>query len=198
MIDRLITAGFVLTAVFLATLAAAGAANAGTRDHEPATRSYVAKVLVERALLADVTPRDRKGYWQGTECFGDLHGITRTQRRRICYVAAMGFMRGYDVTPYPEFGARDRVRRDQMASVAWRLATYGEDKLPDHAASFIDVNRRSPHADAVRWGAYHGILRGYPGNPATFKPAQPVTRRQVRVIVDRVTRYWATAGRTDR
>lgn len=193
-IDRLISIGFALVLAFLLTLAAAGAANAGTRDHEPATRAYVVKQLVERALLEDVTYPERREYWLGTECFADNYLVSKIQRKRTCFVASLGFMRGYDTGAYPEFGHHDHVRRDQMASIVWRLATYGEELAPDGNGVFIDVSRRNVHEDAIRWGAYTGIIKGYDTTPATFRPAAPVTRRQVRTLVDRVTVYWATGG----
>lgn len=195
MYDRLIKAGFALILAFLLTLAIAGAANAGTRNHEPATRAYVAKVITDRALLEDVTYPERREYWNGTQCAADLHDVSRRLRRRICFVWGLGFMGDTGRNDaYPTFEPHAHVRRDQMATIVWRLATYGEDLPPRHAAVFVDVSSRNVHEDAIRWGALHGVIEGYDTTPATFRPANPVTRKQVRDLVDRVKVFWATGG----
>lgn len=182
-----------LALIFAAFTVAAVPAQAASRADRPATRSYVARVIVERALMADVTKQDRKTLWTGSECFGDREFtvLPRAQRRRICYTAVFGYMgdTGRN-SSYPTFEPDAHIRRDQMASVVWRLATFGEDLAPDGNGVFIDVNRSSVHEPAIRWAALHGIIRGFDTEPATFRPAQPLTRRQARVLVDRVVAHW--------
>lgn len=191
--DRIIRIGWKAVAALMLAfvlLAAAGQAKAATPD-DPATRSYAARIIVERALLADIPNRDRGGLWQGTECMGDGHLVSFTQRRRICYLSALGIMgdTGRNAA-YPTFEPNATITRGQMASIVWRLASQERTVLPAHAAVFIDVRRGSTHEPAIRFGAYHGLIRGYPGQPATFRPDDPVTRRQVRTLVARVVDHW--------
>lgn len=184
-------AAVAAAAVTVADVTPAVAASPGA----PATRHQVANIIVERGLLADVTPRDRSNLWLGSECAADLEALTYYRRRKICYVMALGFMGDTGrSSAYPTFEPHATITRAQMATVVQRLATQESVRMPAHAAVFIDVKRNSTHEPAIRWGAYHGILRGYPTTPATYRPGAPVTVRQARNLVDRVVNHWRTGS----
>ncbi len=195
--DRVIRVGWAALALVMAVLfvlAAAGQAQAASRRDEPASRNYVARVVVERALMSDITTRDRDLLWVGSECFAD-RAFTRLpleQRRRVCYAANFSYLTGYwpDGAAYPVFRPHRKVTRAQMASVAWCLASFERERMPAHTAVFIDVDRGSTHEPAIRWSAYHGLVCGFDTEPAEFRPDAPVSRRHVRVIVARVVEHW--------
>lgn len=183
---RRVAAGCVAFLVILAVLAAAAPAHAAAADR-PATREYITQVIVERAL--HVPAEDLPD----GDCYADRDAFTRTRygtHRAVyaCYVRQLGYMHGTrrNAAGFPVFDPQSRVTRAQMASVIMRMATQERVELPNHAAVFIDVRRGSTHERAIRFGAVHGLIKGYPGTPATFRPDASVTRRQVRVLVGRV------------
>lgn len=192
---RIVVTGCVAFLAALAVIAAAAPAHAS--PDRPTTRSDLARIFVERAVLADVTPRHRSAVsgWGPSECAGDLGGVGYHQRRRICYLMALEVMgdTGRN-SAYPVFEPHELVTRAQAATVVRRLATQERVTMPAHAAVFIDVHRGSVHEPAIRWGAYHGLIAGFDTTPATFRPDDPVTIRQARTLAARVVGYWRAGG----
>ena len=55
---------------------------------------------------------------------------------------------------------------------------------PAHAASFIDVDEQTPHAEDITWLADHKISEGYPDK--TFRPLTPVFRQDMAAFLYRL------------
>lgn len=55
---------------------------------------------------------------------------------------------------------------------------------PAHAASFIDVDEQTPHAEDITWLVDHKISEGYPDK--TFRPLTPVFRQDMAAFLYRL------------
>ena len=96
----------------------------------------------------------------------------------IVWLAANGISKGWAKPDGTfEFRPYATVKRADMAAFLYRLA--GEPKFDaDKAPAFTDVDKETPHRDAIQWLAAEGISTGFKGadGKAEFRPYAEITR----------------------
>jgi hypothetical protein len=88
------------------------------------------------------------------------------------------------INGYPDGSVRPdgKITRAEVALIFWRLLIT-PDKNNDVAATFSDITDDEPYAQAVKYLAQIGILRGY--EDGSFKPSQEVSRAEFAAIAGR-------------
>lgn len=93
------------------------------------------------------------------------------------YVIKYGIMNGYDTGVFAPDGT---VTRAEMVMTLWNLA---ERPQADLIIPFEDVEEGAWYAEAIRWAAAQGIVKGY--TDTVFGPNDRITREQMMTILYR-------------
>ena len=118
--------------------------------------------------------------------FGDLDpGDWADDEIQSCVDA--GIVQGVPGTPLPLYLPTYPVDRGQMAVFVARGMAGGESGVPSGppTATFPDVATGDWNYKHVEYAVAHDVVQGYPGPPAYYAPALPVTRDQMAVFVYR-------------
>ena len=109
--------------------------------------------------------------------FSDVDKNT-SHKDDVAWLAANGISKGWAKPDGTfEFRPYATVKRADMAAFLYRLA--GEPKFDaDKATAFTDVDKETPHRDAIQWLAAEGISTGFKGadGKAEFRPYAEITR----------------------
>lgn len=100
----------------------------------------------------------------------------------INWAAEKGIAKGYDSNT---FAPNDSCTRAQVVSFLWRAAGCPAPKTAK--CPFVDVDKQSPHYQAILWASEKGITEGF--DATHFKPNDTVTRAQF------VTFLWRYEGK---
>lgn len=100
----------------------------------------------------------------------------------INWAAEKGIAKGYDEST---FAPDDSCTRAQVVSFLWRAAGCPAPKTTK--CPFVDVDKQSPHYQAILWASEKGITEGF--DATHFKPNDTVTRAQF------VTFLWRYEGK---
>lgn len=95
----------------------------------------------------------------------------------VDYVNEKGLMNGYGGGV---FAPGENTSRAMMATILWRMEGC---PVVNYLMTFTDVDTSLWYAEAVRWAASEGIIKGH-GNK-TFGPDDLVTREQIAVMLYR-------------
>ena len=74
--------------------------------------------------------------------------------------------------------------RAEAAAALWEAAGS---PVVNYAMAFADVPQEAPYAEAVRWCAAEGYMRGY--DAKTFGPTEPITRQQLAAVLYRYVQH---------
>ena len=99
----------------------------------------------------------------------------------VHYCIENGLMQGVSATSFLPNGSTTRA---QLVTILWRLEGSPETA---GAASFSDVADGAWYAQAVRWAADSGVVKGYENG--SFGPDDAVTREQMVTILYRYAQY---------
>ena len=99
----------------------------------------------------------------------------------VHYCIENGLMQGVSAT---SFLPNDSTTRAQLVTILWRLEGSPETA---GAASFSDIADGAWYAQAVRWAADSGVVKGYENG--SFGPDDAVTREQMVTILYRYAQY---------
>ena len=99
----------------------------------------------------------------------------------VHYCIEAGLMHGISADKFLPDGS---VTRAQLAAILWRLEG---NPAPVSAAGFSDVADGAWYAEAVRWAADSGVVKGYADG--RFRPNDAVTREQMAALLYRFAGY---------
>ena len=99
----------------------------------------------------------------------------------IDYAVVEGLMNGVDATAFAPDGTTTRA---MIATILWRLEGS---PIVDFAHAFTDVADGTWYAEAVRWAAANGIVKGI--TETTFVPDDFITREQFAAMIYRYEQY---------
>ena len=103
----------------------------------------------------------------------------------VDYVLSKGLMQGVGTSKFDPSGGTTRA---MIVTTLWRLE--GE-PVVNYAMAFADVKADAWYAEAVRWAAGEGLVRGY--SAEEFCPDTAITREQMAAIIYRYAAYKGTA-----
>ncbi len=137
----------------------------------------------ETRLIPKLAPEPSDGCKKDGDCplaaYPDL-AATAWYHDGIHYCLENGLMQG---VPGGAFQPGGDTTRAQLVTILWRQegcpAVKGE-------IGFRDVRDGAWYADAVRWAAVEGIMRGYDGR---FAPDDTVSREQMATVLYRYAKY---------
>lgn len=137
----------------------------------------------ETRLIPKLAPEPSEGCKKDGDCplaaYPDL-AATAWYHDGIHYCLENGLMQG---VPGGAFQPGGDTTRAQLVTILWRQegcpAVKGE-------IGFRDVRDGAWYADAVRWAAVEGIMRGYDGR---FAPDDTVSREQMVTVLYRYAKY---------
>ena len=112
--------------------------------------------------------------------FGDLTA-TAWYHDGIHSCVEKGLMHGISADKFLPDGS---VTRAQLAAILWRLEG---NPVPVSTADFSDVADGAWYAEAVRWAAGSGVVKGYADG--RFRPNDAVTREQMATLLYRFAGY---------
>lgn len=112
--------------------------------------------------------------------FGDLTA-TAWYHDGVHYCVEKGLMHGISADKFLPDGS---VTRAQLAAILWRLEG---NPAPVSTADFSDVADGVWYAEAVRWAAGSGVVKGYADG--RFRPNDAVTREQMATLLYRFAGY---------
>ena len=112
--------------------------------------------------------------------FGDLTA-TAWYHDGVHYCLENGLMQGVSTAKFLPNGSTTRA---QLAAILWRLEGS---PAPVSVAGFSDVADGAWYAEAVRWAADSGVVKGY--DSKHFGPDDAVTREQMVTILYRYAQY---------
>ena len=144
------------------------------RPGDPVTRQQLA------SFLAEMVEQERP-LFEGDGEFDDVHPHS-PHARAIDALAASEVVEGRDEDT---FAPRERVRRDQVASLVARAMDFAHNGAVDGSAPppatdgpyFPDLPRDNPHAEAIDALAEQGVVAG--DAEAAYEPAGQVRRDQL-------------------
>lgn len=99
----------------------------------------------------------------------------------VHYCIEKGLMHGISADKFLPDGS---VTRAQLAAILWRLEG---NPAPVSAADFSDAADGAWYAEAVRWAAGSGVVKGYADG--RFRPNDAVTREQMATLLYRFAEY---------
>lgn len=99
----------------------------------------------------------------------------------VHYCIEKGLMHGISADKFLPDGS---VTRAQLAAILWRLEG---NPAPVSTADFSDVADGAWYAEAVRWAAGSGVVKGYADG--RFRPNDAVTREQMAALLYRFAEY---------
>lgn len=82
------------------------------------------------------------------------------------------------------FGPNELLTRAMLVTILWRAE--GKPQV-NYIMPFADVNPESYYAEAVRWAASEGIVKGV--SDTGFAPNSSITREQIAAIIHRYAKY---------
>ncbi len=138
---------------------------------------------LETRRIPKLTPAD-DGCSMGGDCpltgYGDLTP-TAWYHDGVHYCIENGLMQGVSTAEFQPDGPATRA---QFVMILWRL-----EGRPEAAgtSSFSDVADGAWYAEAVRWAAENGVVKGY--DNGCFGPNDTVTREQMVTILYRYAQY---------
>ena len=112
--------------------------------------------------------------------FGDLTA-TAWYHDGVHYCVEKGLMHGMSADKFQPDGS---VTRAQLAAILWRLEGI---PAPVSTADFSDVADGVWYAEAIRWAAGSGVVKGY--DNGCFGPNDAVTREQMAAILYRYAQH---------
>lgn len=112
--------------------------------------------------------------------FGDLTA-TAWYHDGVHYCVEKGLMHGISADKFLPDGS---VTRAQLAAILWRMEG---NPAPVSAADFSDAADGAWYAEAVRWAAGSGVVKGYADG--RFRPNDAVTREQMATLLYRFAGY---------
>ncbi len=138
---------------------------------------------IEIRRIPKLTPAD-DGCSMGSDCpltgYGDLTP-TAWYHDGVHYCIENGLMQGVSTTEFQPDGPATRA---QLVTILWRL-----EGSPEAAGTFrfSDVADGAWYAQAVRWAAENGVVKGY--DNGCFGPNGTVTREQMVTVLYRYAQY---------
>ena len=107
----------------------------------------------------------------------------------VKYANENGLFAGVSET---EFAPDDALTRGMLVTVLWRME---QKPVVNYLMTFEDISGDAYYAEAVRWAASEGIVKGY--SETEFAPDQLITREEMAAVINRYADHKGIDTSTD-
>ena len=142
-------------------------------------RKRIISALLALAMAASLTAgfSQQKTLAASYTVFPDVSDPSVSYYQPVYWAVSRGIVKGYS-NGY--FGPNDSCTRAQFVTMLWRFS-YKPEPYGRLKVNFSDVNSSVSYYKAIQWAVSRGIIVGF--KDGTFRPNEPVTRRQVAVML---------------